>query len=135
MNEENAIPNTETAEAPVAELNAADDAVTSAENPTESAEETQKLLASISALEAELMKERIKVKLLTLGILPEKLEDGAAMAYGLYLAGKTSDGAAEEIIAAYPHLKVVRRELPQFAAESAGSGDGFSAIRRIFSAR
>lgn len=128
MNEENATPNTEAPEASVAELNAADDALTSAE-------ETQKLRESISTLETELMKERIKVKLLTLGILPEKLEDGAAMTYGLYLAGKTPDGAAEEIIAAYPHLKVVRRELPQFAAESTGSGDGFSAIRRIFSAR
>lgn len=124
MNEENAAPSTETGETPAAAHKAED-----------SAGETQKLLESISALETELVKERIRVKLLTLDILPEKLEDGAAMAYGLCAAGKTPDDAAEEIMAAYPHLKVVRRELPQFAAESAGSGDGFSAIRRIFAAR
>ncbi len=97
--------------------------------------EKQELLGKLKELEAELLREQIKVKLLILGILPEKLEDGAAMAYGLCLAGKEPDAAAEEIIAAYPHLKAVRRELPQFSAESAGSGDGFSAIRKIFSTR
>lgn len=97
--------------------------------------EKQELLDKIEGLEAELLKEQIKVKLLILGILPEKLEDGAAMAYGLCLAGKTSDAAASEIIEAYPHLKAVRRDIPQFSSESAGSGDGFSAIRKIFSAR
>ena len=97
--------------------------------------EKQELLDRISELEAELLKEQVKVKLLILGILPEKLEDGAAMAYGLCLAGKDTDTAANEIMEAYPHLKAVRRDIPQFSAESAGSGDGFSAIRKIFSAR
>ncbi|MDE6728275.1 MAG: hypothetical protein K2J80_10115 [Oscillospiraceae bacterium] len=97
--------------------------------------EKEELKAKLEVLEAELLKERIKVKLLVLGILPEKLEDGAAMAYGLCLAGKSPETAASEIIEAYPHLKAVRQELPQFSAESAGSKDGFSAIRRIFSAR
>lgn len=97
--------------------------------------ENRELLDRLAKTEAELLKEQIKVKLLILGILPEKLEDGAAMAYGLCLAGKTADDAASEIIGAYPHFKAVRRELPQFSAESTGSGDGFSAIRRIFSAR
>lgn len=112
--------------------------------PTEDAEinekaaleaEKQELLEKLKSLEAELLREQIKVKLLILGILPEKLEDGAAMAYGLCLAGKEPDAAAAEIINAYPHLKAVKRELPQFSSESAGSGDGFSAIRKIFSAR
>lgn len=97
--------------------------------------EKQELLDKIDDLEAELLKEQVKVRLLILGILPEKLEDGAAMAYGLCLAGKDIDTAANEIMEAYPHLKAVRRDLPQFSSESAGSGDGFSAIRKIFSAR
>ena len=97
--------------------------------------EKQELLDKIDELEAELLKEQVKVKLLILGILPEKLEDGAAMAYGLCRAGKDTDTAADEIMEAYPHLKAVRRDIPQFSSESAGSGDGFSAIRKIFSAR
>ena len=97
--------------------------------------EKQELLDRINELEAELLKEQVKVKLLIEGILPEKLEDGAAMAYGLCLAGKDTDTAASEIMEAYPHLKAVRRDIPQFSSESAGSGDGFSAIRKIFSAR
>lgn len=107
------------------------------ENAGTAADDTEKreLLERIETLEAKLLKEQIKVKLLIAGILPEKLEDGAAMAYGLCLAGKTPENAADEIAAAYPHLKAVRTELPQFSAESAGSKDGFSAIRRIFSAR
>lgn len=104
------------------------------EQPAEDSEKRE-LIDKLAAAEAELLKEQIKVKLLILGILPEKLEDGAAMAYGLCLAGKSADNAAGEIIEAYPHFKAVRRELPQFSSESAGSGDGFSAIRRIFSAR
>lgn len=107
------------------------------ENPDAAAEdaEKQELIKRIEELEAELLKEQIKVKLLVVGILPEKLEDGAAMAYGLCLAGKSPENAADEIAAAYPHLKAIRTELPQFSAESTGSKDGFSAIRRIFSAR
>lgn len=104
------------------------------EEQTDNAEK-QRLLDKIAGLEAELLKEQIKVRLLVLGILPEKLEDGAAMAYGLCLAGKSPDNAANEIINAYPHFKAVRQEMPQFSSECAGSGDGFSAIRKIFSSR
>lgn len=105
--------------------------------PENAAEDAEKLglVKRVEELEAELLKEQIKVLLLIAGVLPEKLEDGAAMAYGLCLAGRTPQNAAEEIAAAYPHLKAIRTELPQFSAESAGSKDGFSAIRRIFSAR
>lgn len=106
-----------------------------ADQPAPDDAEKQELQARIEELEAELLKEQIKVKLLIAGILPEKLEDGAAMAYGLCLAGKSPETAADEIAAAYPHLKAVRTELPQFSAESAGSKDGFSAIRRIFASR
>ena len=113
-----------------------DDPSASAESENEKDDtEKQELLDRIGKLEAELLKEQVKVKLLILGILPEKLEDGSAMAYGLCLAGKDIDTAAAEIMEAYPHLKAVRRDLPQFSAESAGSGDGFSAIIKIFSAR
>ena len=129
--EENAFEGTEPAAEPVV------DVPEGKENEEGAADdnEKQELLAKIEELEAELLKEQIKVKLLIAGILPEKLEDGAAMAYGLCLAGKSPESAADEIAAAYPHLKAVRTELPQFSAESAGSKDGFSAIRRIFSAR
>ena len=129
--EENAFEGTEPAAEPIADVPEGKEA---GENAAEDGEK-QELLARIEALEAELLKEQIKVKLLIAGILPEKLEDGAAMAYGLCLAGKSPDIAADEIAAAYPHLKAVRTELPQFSAESAGSKDGFSAIRRIFAAR
>lgn len=104
------------------------------ENAAEDAEKLG-LVKRVEELEAALLKEQIKVLLLIAGVLPEKLEDGAAMAYGLCLAGRAPQNAAEEIAAAYPHLKAIRTELPQFSAESAGSKDGFSAIRRIFSAR
>lgn len=129
---ENASPETEPSELPSNEP-----VIELAEAPEQAEEDTEKqeLLDKLAETEAELLKEQIKVKLLILGILPEKLEDGAAMAYGLCLAGKPADDAASEIIGAYPHFKAVRRELPQFSAESTGSGDGFSAIRRIFSAR
>ena len=138
MNNEEANVMLEESGAP-AELNPAeltDDPSASAESENEKDDtEKQELLDRIGELEAELLKEQVKVKLLILGILPEKLEDGSAMAYGLCLAGKDIDMAAAEIMEAYPHLKAVRRDLPQFSAESAGSGDGFSAIRKIFSAR
>lgn len=119
---------------PVTDIPGGEENAESAEKALDDAEK-QELIKRIDELEAELLKEQIKVKLLIAGILPEKLEDGAAMAYGLCLAGKTADGAADEIVGAYPHLKTVRAELPQFSAESAGSKDGFSAIRRIFSTR
>ena len=109
--------------------------VTEVKNEDDYEEEKRGLLEQIDKLKAELLKEQIKVQLLVLGIIPEKLEDGAAMAYGLCLAGKSPESAADEIITAYPHLKAVRQEIPQFSSESTGSGDGFSAIRRIFSAR
>lgn len=104
-------------------------------NEQENDAEKQALLEQVGSLQAELLKEQIKVRLLLLGILPEKLESGAAMAYGLCLAGKSPDDAAGEIIDAYPHFKMTSRELPQFSAENAGTTDGFSAIRRIFSTR
>ena len=143
MNNEEANVMLEESNAP-AEVNPAElapaetsDTAPAADQPDESGKdgEKQELLGKIDELEAELLKEQVKVRLLILGILPEKLEDGAAMAYGLCLAGKDIDTAAAEIMEAYPHLKAVRRDLPQFSAESAGSGDGFSAIRKIFSAR
>lgn len=134
-NEETELTLNESAANTPAEVNPAELAAEEAAPPQTDSGETRELLDKIGKLEAELMREQIKVKLLILGILPEKLEDGAAMAYGLYLAGKSPEEAAEEIITAYPHLKAVRRELPQISTESTGSGDGFSAIRRIFSTR
>ena len=136
-NEEANVMLEESAASTLAEANPAElpEAPSAAEQSDEKDDEKQALLDKVSELEAELLKEQVKVKLLILGILPEKLEDGAAMAYGLCLAGKDTDTAAAEIMEAYPHLKAVRRDIPQFSSESAGSGDGFSAIRKIFSAR
>lgn len=136
MPDENAAANEPTQANPI-ELPAGEPAAKLPENREKQVDDAEKteLIGKLEALEAELLKERIKVKLLISGILTEKLEDAASMAYGLCLAGKTPDDAASEIIDAYPHFKAVRKKLPQFSSESAGSGDGFSAIRRIFSTR
>ena len=76
-----------------------------------------------------------KLALLLAGVAKEKLAEAVSLAAVLCKSGKTPDEAAAEIIAAYPHLKAVQREIPQFSAGSSGTNDGFSAVRRIFSAK
>ena len=76
-----------------------------------------------------------KLALLLAGVAKEKLAEAVSLTSMLCKSGKTPEEAAAEIIAAYPHLKAVQREIPQFSAGSSGTNDGFSAVRRIFSAK
>ena len=85
---------------------------------------------SVTLSEAE-----TKLAHLLAGAAKEKLAEAVSLAAVLCKSGKTPDEAAAEIIAAYPHLKAVQREIPQFSAGSSGTNDGFSAVRRIFSAK
>lgn len=92
-------------------------------------------LGQIEELNVKLFDAKTRLALLLSGIAKEKLEESAALAAMICKSGKTPEEAAEEIVGAYPHLKAVQREIPQFAATGMGSNDGFSAIRGIFSKR
>ena len=94
-------------------------------------ESSKRLLnLSLTLSEAE-----TKLALLMAGAAKEKLAEAVSLTSMLCKSGKTPEEAAAEIIAAYPHLKAVQREIPQFSAGSSGTNDGFSAVRRIFSAK
>lgn len=95
-------------------------------------DESAKRLLNISVTLSEA---ETKLALLMAGAAKEKLAEAVSLAAVLCKSGKTPDEAAAEIIAAYPHLKAVQREIPQFSAGSSGTNDGFSAVRRIFSAK
>lgn len=87
----------------------------------------------IHTLRAEVAELRIKLALLTGGAAPEKLDEGVKLAAGLMEAdGTEPDDAAAEVLREYPHIRLVKRSVPQFSAESRGSSDGFAAIRSIF---
>lgn len=91
--------------------------------------------AQIEELSLKLFEAKTRLALLLSGIAKEKLDESAALAAVLCKSGKTPEEAAVEIVGAYPHLKAVQREIPQFAASVAGADDGFSAIRGIFAKR
>ena len=95
-------------------------------------DESAKRLLSISVTLSEA---ETKLALLLAGAAKEKLAEAVSLTSMLCKSGKTPEEAASEIIAAYPHLKAVQREIPQFSAGSSGTNDGFSAVRRIFSAK
>lgn len=95
-------------------------------------DESAKRLLSISVTLSEA---ETKLALLLAGVAKEKLAEAVSLTTILCKSGKTPEEAAAEIIAAYPHLKAVQREIPQFSAGSSGTNDGFSAVRRIFSAK
>lgn len=95
-------------------------------------DESSKRLLSISLTLSEA---ETKLALLLAGAAKEKLAEAVSLTSMLCKSGKNPDEAAAEIIAAYPHLKAVQREIPQFSAGSSGTNDGFSAVRRIFSAK
>ncbi len=95
-------------------------------------DESSKRLFNISVTLSEA---ETKLALLLAGVAKEKLAEAVSLTSILCKSGKTPDEAAAEIIAAYPHLKAVQREIPQFSAGSSGTSDGFSAVRRIFSAK
>ena len=87
----------------------------------------------IQTLRAEVAELRIKLALLTGGAAPEKLDEGVKLAAGLMESdGTEPDDAAAEVLREYPHIRLVKRSVPQFSAESRGSSDGFAAIRSIF---
>ena len=83
-------------------------------------------------LKAALLEANIRVALLIEGAAREQLSEAARLAEGLCAAGAAPEQAAHEVLEGYPHLKAVKRELPQFSAQSGGSADGFSMIRSIF---
>lgn len=95
-------------------------------------DESAKRLLNISVTLSET---ETKLALLLAGTAKEKLAEAVSLTSMLCKSGKTPEEAASEIIAAYPHLKAVQREIPQFSAGSSGTNDGFSAVRRIFSAK
>lgn len=95
-------------------------------------DESAKRLLNISVTLSEA---ETKLALLLAGAAKEKLAEAVSLTSMLCKSGKTPEEAAAEIIAAYPHLKAVQREIPQFSAGSSGTNDGFSAVRRIFSAK
>lgn len=91
--------------------------------------------AECEALIEALTEARIKLALLMGGISKEKLEEAARIAAVFAATGLSPEDAAAKTAAEYPHLKLVSREIPKFAAQTSGSGDGFSAIRSIFAKR
>lgn len=86
-------------------------------------------------LRAALLEANIRLALLLAGAAKEKLDEAAKLVEGLCTAGSSPADAAAEIMGGYPHLRAVQRELPQFAAQTGGSDDGFALIRSIFSRR
>lgn len=119
------------------------------ENVPENIPENEQKNAEIDALKKELgeCSERIltlsltlseaqtKLALLMKGAAKEKLPEALVLTSVLCKSGKSPEEAAEEIIAAYPHLRAVQHDIPRFSAGGSGENDGFSAVRRIFSAR
>ena len=94
-------------------------------------ESSQRLLGISVALNET----QTKLALLLAGVAKEKLSEAVSLTSVLCKSGKSPAEAASEIVAAYPHLKAVQREIPQFSAGSSGANDGFSAVRRIFSGK
>lgn len=84
------------------------------------------------ALKEALTEARTKLALLLCGTAKEKLSDGAKIALGLVSAGMEPETAAAKAVEEYPHLKLAVRDVPKFAAQTGGSGDGFAAIKSIF---
>ncbi len=103
--------------------------------PSEDLDKLAGLSQEAEELRSSLTAEKIKVALLIAGVTAEKLDEASTMVRGLYDSGKPIEDDVAEVIDAYPHLRAVKREIPQFAAASSGGNDGFSAIRRIFSGK
>lgn len=92
-------------------------------------------VAECEALIEALAEAKIKLSLLLCGVDKNKLDEAAKLAAAFVAAGLSPEEAAEKAVTEYPHLKNTKRELPSFATQSGGSGDGFSAIRSIFAKR
>ncbi len=106
----------------------------SAEQEEQSAAEDENSQAEeIKALQGEVAMLKIKLALLTGGASPEKLDEGVKLAAGLMAAEDADpETAVQEVLREYPHIRLAKRSIPQFSAESRGSSDGFAAIRNIF---
>ena len=106
----------------------------SAEQEEQSAAEDENSQAEeIKALQGEVAILKIKLALLTGGASPEKLDEGVKLAAGLMAAEDADpEAAVQEVLREYPHIRLAKRSIPQFSAESRGSSDGFAAIRNIF---
>lgn len=106
----------------------------SAEQEEQSAAEDENSQAEeIKALQGEVAILKIKLALLTGGASPEKLDEGVKLAAGLMAAEDADpETAVQEVLREYPHIRLAKRSIPQFSAESRGSSDGFAAIRSIF---
>lgn len=90
----------------------------------------------ITALRGEVAELKLRLALLTAGASPEKLDEGVKLAAGILTAqGGEPETAAGEVLREYPHIKLTKRAIPKFSAESSGKGDGFAAIRSIFAKR
>lgn len=112
-----------------------DNAVQDNEQTPALEKQLEQQLGQIEDLNVRLFDAKTRLALLLSGIAKEKLDESAALAAGICKSGKTPEEAAAEIAGAYPHLRAVQREIPQFAASGAGANDGFSAIRSIFAKR
>ena len=92
--------------------------------------------AELSALRMEVAELRLRLALMTGGAAPEKLDEAVRLAAGIMGADcGDPENTAQEVLSEYPHLKLTKRSIPHFSAESRGSADGFAAIRRIFAKR
>lgn len=86
----------------------------------------------IAELTARLTEVTIRLELLMAGADKERLDEGARLAAGLCGAGMAPADAAAEVVAEYPHIRAVQREIPQLSVQGGGRDDGFAAIRSIF---
>lgn len=90
----------------------------------------------IQALRNQLTELRLRLALLSFGAAADRLNEGVRLAAGFMAAeGTEPDIAAEKVLNEYPHIRLTPRTIPYFSAECTGKGDGFAAIRNIFSRR
>lgn len=90
----------------------------------------------LQALREEIVELKLRLTLLAGGAAPEKLDEAVKLAAGLMSAqGGEPESAAGEVLREYPHIRLAKRSIPKFSAESTGRGDGFAAIRSIFAKR
>lgn len=112
-----------------------DNAVQDNERTAALEKQLEQQLGQIEDLNIRLFDAKTRLALLLSGIAKEKLDESAALVAGICKSGKTPEEAAAEIAGAYPHLRAIQREIPQFAASASGANDGFTAIRNIFAKR
>lgn len=108
--------------------------ITVAETAAEQSEQVEDTSECDALIEA-LAEAKLKLALLMNGVAKQKLEEAAQLAAVFAAAGLAPEDAAAKTVQEYPHLRLLTKEMPRFAAQSGGSSDGFSAIRSIFAKR